>query len=133
MRAVFADTFYFIALLDSRDPAHAKAVYFSRRPGWRFVTTEYVLVELADAFHKPPMREEFLTLWELLQREPVFRIVPAQKSLLHRGIQRYKKRADKEWQLTDCLSFVVMDDEGITEALTGDRHFEQAGFRALLA
>lgn len=133
MRVVFADTFYFIALLDSRDAAHAKAVHFSRRPGWRFVTTEYVMVELADAFHKPPLRAEFLTLWELLQREPVFRIIPAQSSLWLRGIQRYKKRVDKEWQLTDCLSFVVMGDEGITEALTGDRHFEQAGFRALLA
>jgi hypothetical protein len=133
MRPVFADTHYFIALLDSRDAAHVKAVYFSRLPGLRFVTTDYVLLELADAFHKPALRTEFLILWELVHREPTFQIVSGNKSLLQRGVQYYRKRADKEWQLTDCISFLVMEGLGIKEALTGDRHFEQAGFKALLA
>ena len=44
----------------------------------------------------------------------------------------HKERSDKSWSLTDCISFVVMGEHGITDALTGDRHFEQAGFRALL-
>jgi uncharacterized protein len=52
--------------------------------------------------------------------------------LLERGLQRLRERPDKDWPLTDCISFVVMEDEGIREALTGDRHFEQAGFTALL-
>lgn len=132
MRPVFADTFYFIALLDSQDSAHAKAIYFSRLSGLRFVTTDYVLLELADAFHKPPFRFEFLAIWELLHREPLFRIVSGHKSLLQSGVQFFNKRPDKEWQLTDCISFVVMKEHGIHEALTGDQHFEQAGFTALL-
>ncbi len=45
----------------------------------------------------------------------------------------YGGRPDKEWSLTDCISFVVMQDEQIIEALTADRHFEQAGFKVLLA
>jgi predicted nucleic acid-binding protein len=49
-----------------------------------------------------------------------------------RGIQLYDSRPDKQWSLTDCISFVVMQDRGIVEALTGDHHFEQAGFTALL-
>ncbi len=132
MRAVFADTFYFLALLNRRDAVHARAIAFSRVPGLRFVTTDYVLLELADAFHKPPLRAEFLALHELLHREPAFRVVAGRRSLLQRGIQLFKKRPDKDWQLTDCLSFVVMEDEGIRDALTGDHHFGQAGFNALL-
>ena len=132
MKAVFADTFYFLALLNRRDPAHARAVAVSRVPRLKFVTTDYVLLELADAFHTPPLRAEFLALHESLLREPSFQVMPGNRALLQRGIQFFKKRPDKEWQLTDCISFVVMEDEGIAEALTGDKHFEQAGFTALL-
>jgi hypothetical protein len=52
---------------------------------------------------------------------------------LQRGLDLFAGRSDKNWSLTDCISFVVMQDEGLTEALTGDSHFEQAGFKALLA
>ena len=54
-------------------------------------------------------------------------------TLFARGFNLYRQRSDKAWSLTDCISFVVMADEGLNEALTGDRHFEQAGFTALLA
>jgi predicted nucleic acid-binding protein len=59
-------------------------------------------------------------------------IVPPETKLFDQGIEFYQCRPDKAWSLTDCLSFVVMTDLGISEALTGDHHFEQAGFRALL-
>ena len=52
--------------------------------------------------------------------------------MFQRGLRLYEERPDKEWSLTDCLSFVVMKDENLREALTGDQHFEQAGFIALL-
>jgi len=58
--------------------------------------------------------------------------VPFQKSQLERAQGLFCSRADKSWSLTDCTSFVIMEDRGIRDALTGDRHFEQAGFRALL-
>jgi predicted nucleic acid-binding protein len=59
-------------------------------------------------------------------------IVPPEPELFERAIEFYGRRADKAWSLTDCVSFVVMADLGITDALTGDHHFEQASFRALL-
>ena len=61
-----------------------------------------------------------------------FEIVPASPELFYRGIELFRVRPDKDWSLTDCISFVVMTDRGLSEALTGDKHFEQAGFKALL-
>ena len=132
MKAVFADTFYFLALLNDRDPAHQRAIDASKALHLSFITTEFVLVELGDALSKPPFREEFKAVCALIQNSGGFRVVPASSELLHRSLARYHDRPDKEWQLTDCISFVVMEAEGITDALTGDRHFEQAGFKALL-
>jgi len=68
-----------------------------------------------------------------VENDPAFRVVRATTELIERGKELYRRRPDKEWPLTDCISFVVMQDEGLTEALTGDHHFEQAGFKALLA
>ncbi len=132
MRAVFADTFYFLALLNRRDPAHARAIAASQADDLAILTTEFVLLELADALSKPPQREELRAVFALIDASANCKVIPAGSELLRRGLARYLERADKEWQLTDCISFVVMEDEGIQDALTGDRHFEQAGFRALL-
>ena len=60
------------------------------------------------------------------------RVIAASTSLLDAGLRLFRERADKDWGLTDCISFVVMQSEGTLEALTSDRHFEQAGFVALL-
>ena len=59
-------------------------------------------------------------------------MVPFDAGLMDRGLAIFAERQDKDWPLTDCISFVVMQEQGITEALTGDRHFEQAGFVAML-
>jgi uncharacterized protein len=133
MKTAFADTFYFLALLNRRDPYHARAIEASRIAGLNLITTEFVLLELADALCKPPLREEFLAVCRLVETDPAFRLARATPELFQRGKRLYEERADKEWSLTDCISFVVMQDEEVREALTGDRHFEQAGFRALLA
>ncbi len=133
MKAVFADTFYFLALLNDRDAAHDRAVSASRAPGLRLVTTELVLVELADALCRPGQREEAMALWNVVQTDPTFRLIPTTSELIKRGRELYGERPDKEWSLTDCISFVVMREEQLTEALTGDRHFEQAGFKPVLA
>ena len=68
-----------------------------------------------------------------MQTDPAFRLVPATSELIERGRKLYRDRLDKNWPLTDCISFVVMQDHQLTEALTADRHFQQAGFNALLA
>jgi uncharacterized protein len=132
MKAAFADTFYFLALLNERDSAHKRAVVVSRTRGLTLVTTELVLLELADALCKPPQRNEVAALWKVVETDPAFTLVRATHELIERGRRLYRERSDKEWPLTDCVSFVVMQDHGLTEALTADHHFEQAGFRALL-
>src|SRR5438876_132257 len=131
MDAVFADTFYFLALLNARDAAHLKAVNFAatKRP---LVTTAWVLTEVGDASCAPENRPAFLELLDMLEDSPDVRILGPTQELFERGVELFRQRPDKEWSLTDCISFVAMRDANITEALTGDRHFEQAGFRGLL-
>lgn len=132
MTTVFADTFYFLALLDSRERSHVQALEFSRDPQFRIVTTEWVLAEFGDAYCHPLDRSDFVALYRSLLGHPRVKIVPADTHLFQRGVDYFEERQDKEWSLTDCLSFVVMQDGGIAQALTGDKHFEQAGFVALL-
>jgi hypothetical protein len=132
MRAVFAGTFYFLALLDSDDLRHAQAADAAGDQDLRLVTTEWVLVEFGDAYCHPIDRPDFIHLYRSLTGHPRVKIIPADKHLFQRGVELFEQRRDKNWSLTDCLSFVSMRDEGITEALTGDKHFEQAGFAALL-
>ncbi len=132
MKPVFADTFYYLALLSPRDPAHAWAVSVTRKLRGRLVTTAWVLMEVGDAMSLPKNRELFAALLDGLKGNPRMTIVPASQELFDRGVAFFRQRPDKEWTLTDCVSFVVMADEGLTDALTGDHHFVQAGFRALL-
>jgi len=132
MRTVFADTFYFIALLNARDAAHNRAVEWTRAFNGRFITTAWVLTEFANHMAAPANRGEFVATLQDLQASDKVEIVLPGEPLWLDGIDLYSKRPDKEWSLTDCISFVVMEREGITESLTADDHFEQAGFIALL-
>jgi predicted nucleic acid-binding protein len=132
MRVVFADTFYYFALLSSRDSAHARAVEFTRDYDGRMVTTGWVLGELADGLAPGRNRKLFVDFLAALRSDPQVTIVPPDSSLFEEGLALYAARPDKDWSLTDCISFCVMKREGIDEALTGDHHFEQAGFRILL-
>jgi predicted nucleic acid-binding protein len=131
-RTVFADTYFYRALLDKGDGAHRRAVGFTKGKRFRIVTTEFVLVELGDEFRLPGQRKAYLNLVAQLRSDPLVRIVPASENLYELARKFYGWRADKEWGMTDCTSFVVMGQEGLHEALTGDHHFEQAGFVAVL-
>jgi predicted nucleic acid-binding protein len=132
VNTVFADTFFYQALLDERDPAHAAALAQSRVKR-SIVTTEFVLLELGNACARAEDHADFLALLAGIRASARTRIIPLDSSLLQRGLDLFANRPDKNWSLTDCVSFVVMQDEGVTEALTGDGHFEQAGFKALLS
>jgi uncharacterized protein len=128
----FVDSFYFLALLNPRDAAHHSARKANKELVGRFLTTHWVLVEVADALAQPKYRSSFLNLMARLEADPDMTIVPSSEDLFRRGLDLYRRRADKDWPLTDCISFVIMEDQGISEALTGDQHFQQAGFKALL-
>lgn len=133
MRTVFGDTFYFLALLNVADSAHAKAVEFTSGNAIRMLTTEWVLTELADGLAMSPRgRSEFLATLDDLHADEDATIVAFNENLMADGIEMYRQRPDKKWSLTDCISFIAMKKAGIIEALTGDHHFEQAGLIALL-
>jgi len=132
MKAVFADSFHFLALLNEDERAHRRAILEHRRPWQKIITTDCVILEVGDALCHHGDREDFLGLLESFDGDSRIKIVRLTPQLLQRGIKLFRNRIDKDWPLTDCISFVVMEDEGIEDALTGDKHFEQAGFNALL-
>jgi hypothetical protein len=86
---------------------------------------------LADGLASTQHRQAFRRVLDDIEANPAHLIVPANAETFEKGVELYHTRPDKQWSLTDCISFVVMTEEGITEALTGDHHFEQAGFTAL--
>lgn len=128
---VFADTFYFLALLNWKDAAHARALAISNQQ-IQLVTSEWVLLEVADAMASRDKRQQFVTFNHAIRSEPGVTLIVVESRSLAKGMAIYAARPDKEWSLTDCISFNLMRELEITDALTGDHHFEQAGFRALL-
>jgi predicted nucleic acid-binding protein len=133
--SVFLDTAYVNALVNTRDQWHAAAVQWEQKLAVdtrRLVTTEFVLVEIADGLAAVRFRTQATHIIATLQASPLIEIVPASSQLFTAALALYRGRADKDWGLTDCVSFVVMRERGLTEALTTDEHFRQAGYRALL-
>src|SRR5439155_1487419 len=96
------------------------------------VTTEYILVETGGLLSRPEDRPTYVNLVRDLESDPAVLIVPASRALFRAGFKLFADRPDKQWSLVDCISFVVMKQRRLKEALTTDRHFVQAGFRALL-
>jgi predicted nucleic acid-binding protein len=132
MTPVFADASYYVALLSPRDQHHQVAIRISgllRRP---VVVTEFVLIEVINALAQVESRGRAVALWSHLHVDPAVTIVPSSTSLIIGGLDLYARRPDKDWSLTDCISFAVMEHRGLIEALTADHRFEQAGFIALL-
>jgi predicted nucleic acid-binding protein len=132
MNLVFADTWFYLAILNRADPNHPRATAASRSERRHRVTTDFVLVEVGDALSKTGNRDVFTRFHDWIRTHSGTTVIPASRRLLEDGLHLYRYRHDKDWPLTDCMSFVVMDDEGISDALTGDGHLEQAGFKVLL-
>jgi hypothetical protein len=131
VNAVFADTSFFLAVLRQDDELHARAID-EWKVDRRVVTTEFIVLELGNACARAVDHADFLSLVAGVRSNPRIRVISLDSRLLNRGLDRMADRRDKDWSLTDCISFIVMEDEGIHDALTGDRDFEQAGFTALL-
>lgn len=134
MRRVFADAWFYIALLDPYDAGHAKALQACEDESITgIVTTHWVLMEVANMLSTSKARTRCAAFLRELDAASETQIIAASDALFRRGLSLYEERPDKAWSLTDCISFLVMSDEHLSESLTGDHHFEQAGFTALLA
>lgn len=132
---VFLDTAYVYALINTRDEWHGRAAEWKQKiveEERALVTTELILIEIADGLAAVKFRQQALQVIDALRASPFINIIPASSELFHGALELYRGRADKDWGLTDCASFVVMRERGLYDALTVDDHFRQAGFRALL-
>jgi len=127
------DTAYVLALLNSRDQYHrqAQALLPHVRAAREVWLTEAVLTEVGNALARARRREAAAFI-ERCYTTPNMHVVSVDTPLFLRGLTLYQRRADKTWGLTDCISFVVMQEHGLVDALTTDEPFQQAGFRALL-
>lgn len=135
MRIIFADTSYWIALINPRDKAHALAKRLTEQLGnCRIVTSEMVLVELLNhiAEYGREKRREVGEMVKGLNRNPNVEIVQQTSEQFWAAIDYYESRLDKGWGITDCASFQVMEARGLWEALSTDHDFEQAGFTILM-
>lgn len=135
MKAVFADTFYWIALTNAEDTAHARAIEFSRtsQPE-RIITTDEILSEYLAYFsnaRRSVRVQAGKTVAALLTSQADVLVVPQSRESLLPGLELYRARPDKGYSLTDCIAMQTMRNEGLIEVLTNDRHFEQEGFHAL--
>jgi len=128
---VFADTFALIAWLNPRDDAHARVTTYLDGFTGRLVTTEWVLMELADALSGPTARSTAVAFLQAVRADPFFDVIGYDPAAYRAGFDLFAARPDKAWSLTDCISFATMTERGLSEALTADHHFEQAGFRAV--
>lgn len=132
---VFLDTAFALALANPKDLLHQRAIHLADQleaERTRLVTTRAILLEIGNVLAKGRSRAAGAKLLASLEADPNVDLVPLTDDLYARALQLYIQRSDKEWGLTDCVSFIVVRDRGLTATLTSDRHFQQAGYRALL-
>ncbi|MDA1053194.1 MAG: PIN domain-containing protein [Planctomycetota bacterium] len=134
-RHALLDTSFLIALENRGDPHHQRAKELDREliaQNAMLVLHGGILLEIGDGYARLGRRSKANDLFQRLLNEDRYRIEPLTQRLLDDGMELYLARSDKEWGLTDCVSFAMMRADGISEALTADVHFRQAGFEALL-
>ncbi|MCD6570704.1 MAG: type II toxin-antitoxin system VapC family toxin [Deltaproteobacteria bacterium] len=135
MNKVFLDASYAIALSVVNDQYHQKAEMLAIELETRavpMITTRAVILEIGNALAKLRYRKAAVELLDSIEEDPNIEVIPISKGLYDRAMELYRQRLDKEWGITDCISFIVMQDYGLTKALTTDQHFKQAGFAPLL-
>jgi len=134
-KAIFLDATYLIALASPRDQLHPEATQLMEEllaNNAKLVTTRAVLLEFGNSLASPKLRPRAVRTLESFEQDPLIEIVPLSEELFAKAFALFKQRPDKSWGLTDYISFIVMRERGISEALTADEHFERAGFVALL-
>jgi predicted nucleic acid-binding protein len=132
MNATFIDTSFLIALTVDNDELHHRALKWQRFIKTPLLTSEFVLLEFFDAMVATDLRERAELTARAIESSPRVTLISLDRSLMMAGRTMFNGRPDKSWTLTDCISFCIMREHDVSEALTYDHHFEQAGFRALL-
>jgi uncharacterized protein len=128
---IFVDTSFALALINERDQYHDQAENLSHRfENSPLITTDAVLLEIGNAMAKD-FREEAVAVIKVLRGSERVEVIETGERLFEKGLEVYEKYSDKTWGLVDCISFVVMQEHGLTEALTFDGDFTQAGFIAI--
>lgn len=133
--SVFVDTAAWIALLINRDELHLQATDVMqklRQKNAKLTTSESILTEFANALSPIKHRQKAVSFIDALRSLSNIEIVYSDAEIFNKSLQLYRERPDKEWSLTDCTSFILMNDLQIKYAFTSDKHFEQAGFIKLL-
>lgn len=129
---IFVDTGYLIALVRPRDSLYQRAQAWAQAVAEPLLVTEQVLWETVNGLSMPLDRPKAHAIIARLRSAQDCELIAASEPLLNEGLELHAQRPDKEWPLTDCISFIVMQRRGVSRALTPDHHFEQAGFEALL-
>lgn len=135
MKKIFADTSGWLALVVKSDFLHEKAIKMYQAlldKDCNFVTHGGVLLEIGNGLSGVNSRNIALKLKESFEKSLRIELVSLSDELIEEGWKLYAERPDKDWGIVDCISFIVMQRQHITEALTADKHFEQAGFSKLL-
>jgi uncharacterized protein len=130
---IFADTFYWVALIHRKDASNRAVLEFSRTADRSiFITTDEVLTEvLAFCASNEGLRKDATMAVRRIFSAGNVRVVPQSRESFLSGLALYEARPDKGYSLTDCLSTETMRREGMADVLTNDQHFEEEGFRAL--
>lgn len=129
---IFLDTTYLLAVVNPRDILFPRAQAWTRLLTEPLLLTEYVVWEVVNAYSKAVDRRKAHEIVARVRSGSDCELVVANSELFEAGLQLHAVRTDKDWSLTDCISFILMQRRGITRGLTYDHHFEQAGFEALL-
>lgn len=132
MNRVFVDTSFVVALVNEKDQHHDRASELADLfDGYPLITTDAVLLEIGNALARNFKEQASETIEDFLTSDEV-EIVNLNAGLFQRALELYRTHQDKAWGMTDCVSFVVMQERGIVDALTNDKDFRQAGFNALM-
>ena len=131
MTTYFIDTSYVIALVNPKDEYHSWALRLSEKVNdCRFITTDLILFEVANYLAKD-FKPQFIEIINSFIKSEDIKIIWHSGNLFKKAYEKYCRFYDKQWGLVDCLSFVIMEKNNITTALSIDHHFEQAGFLLL--
>jgi predicted nucleic acid-binding protein len=132
-KQIFMDTAFLIAVIDSSDNYHISAVESYKKivkEKWSVITTEAVLIETGNGLSEIKWRQAaYKWITQIQKSKTIFKVIPITTKIVNDAVDLYGQRQDKEWGLTDCISIIVMQEYKLTNVLTTDHHFEQAGFK----